>query len=112
MDDLKQMMDRVDLHQVLSGMAKGLYNGVSVEETMEELKALTSNPTYDIVLEDKLDEILDEHLCDYLYCNRAWSAWGAGSMTENDFYPIEGSEDLENLKTDILKLFRNGIGKE
>lgn len=34
------------------------------------------------------------------FCDRAWSAWGYGTMTQNDFLPI--SEDEEYLK-DILK---------
>ena len=28
-----------------------------------------------------------------MHCNRAWSAWGYGTMTENDFSPVSDDDE-------------------
>lgn len=48
----------------------------------------------------KIAEIICESFKEVYYCNRVWSAWSYGTMTEDDF--IEVSEDdelIDNLKS-------------
>jgi hypothetical protein len=29
-----------------------------------------------------------------LYCNRSWSAWSHGTMSENDFHPVDEDDNV------------------
>lgn len=41
-------------------------------------------------------------LRDLLYCNRAWSAWGVGTMTQDDFVSADEDEDcVEDMALDL-----------
>jgi hypothetical protein len=39
-------------------------------------------------LKERVREALRTELSDALYCSRVWSAWGYGTMREDDFIPV------------------------
>ena len=53
---------------------------------------------------ERLAEIIGNAVNGFWYCDRVWSAWGCGTMSENDFYPAEDDEDWVNeTAEDVLK---------
>lgn len=48
-------------------------------------------------LHEKLVELLKDDLC----CERVWEAWQYGTMTQDDFAPLNGTERVDEL----LQLF-------
>jgi len=53
---------------------------------------------------DKLLSIIHSHIDGDFTCLRVWSAWGYGTMTEDDFESLGETERAEELTEDILKL--------
>ena len=51
-----------------------------------------------------LRDALADSLGGVYVCNRAWSAWGVGTMTQDDFYPAAESDDvLDSLVEAVAK---------
>ena len=44
--------------------------------------------------EDKLTDLVNSSLCGLYWCDRVWSAWSYGTMTEDDFYPAEDDDNI------------------
>lgn len=51
-----------------------------------------------------VEKVLSGWLSDEFYCTRHWSAWDFGTMTRQDFVPIDVNEIVE----DILDEAENG----
>lgn len=45
---------------------------------------------------EKFKEILERNLGDCYCATRVWSAWSAGTMTEDDFTPLWDNEEFKN----------------
>jgi len=54
---------------------------------------------------EDLKRIIVENLKGNYYCDRVWSAWSYGTMTEDDFSPSEESDSIDDFADDILTLF-------
>ena len=50
---------------------------------------MTTDRTLD---RDALAELIAEHLSGTYHCTRVWSAWGVGTMTQDDFEPVDESD--------------------
>lgn len=62
-------------------------------------------------LKDELIKLLYERLEDLFYCDRVWSAWDLGTMSEDDFSLItEDEEFMEELLDDFLNIFEKYKG--
>ena len=68
-----------------------------------------------------LEDVISEYLGDDHACNRVWSAWQYGTMTEDDFEPLSDTPRVQELvelyeehqQKDIEKLaFHTGIPAE
>lgn len=51
-----------------------------------------------------LAQVLRDGLAGALYCNRTWSAWQVGTMTEDDFSTVDESDTPEELADVVLAL--------
>ena len=47
---------------------------------------------------EKLRKCLNDILGNEYYCTRDWSAWQAGTMTEEDFKPIDVDEIVNSIE--------------
>lgn len=52
--------------------------------------------------EQRLREIIDEHLTAAYACTRVWEAWSVGTMAEDDFVPLRETEFVDDLTAAIL----------
>jgi len=56
-------------------------------------------------IQEALREVVWKSIKGLYQCDRVWSAWSYGTMTEEDFSPAEDDEDLVNEMGDgILKI--------
>jgi hypothetical protein len=51
----------------------------------------------ELVEVDKVREFLESQLSDAYYCTRVWEAWNVGTMTEDDFEPVDVDEIMSAL---------------
>jgi hypothetical protein len=51
-----------------------------------------------IIDENQLFKILSSWLNGEYYCTRVWEAWSYGTMTEEDFVPIDVDEIVQSIK--------------
>lgn len=49
----------------------------------------------------RLERALSSSLADAYDCNRVWSAWGYGTMDENDFVPV--LDRLDEIVDEIIE---------
>lgn len=62
------------------------------------LLAIMSEP-----LKEKLRDAIREQLSDALYCTRVWSAWGYGTMREDDFVCLADDDNyVEDMADAVL----------
>lgn len=69
----------------------------------DDNKRLAENPVGDELLKGKMLNEIGEHLRGDYGCTRIWEAWQVGTMTEEDFYPLEESERVEELADLFMK---------
>jgi len=56
---------------------------------------------------DQVRDAVAEALSGTYYCNRVWSAWGVGTMSEDDFAPANEDDNiLDNVVDSVLKVLR------
>ena len=60
----------------------------------------TPHPNAD--LREKLIDMIAEHLSGTYHCNRVWSAWSVGTMSEDDFSDVGESDTPPELADAIL----------
>lgn len=82
--------------EILNGMNSTLYDGGS--ETLhiaanDERKLANG----ELVEAEKVRKFLESQLSDAYYCTRVWSAWNVGTMSENDFEPVDVDEIMSAL---------------
>lgn len=66
-----------------------------------------------MIYEKKIIETLVTELDEALFCERVWSAWGYGTMSENDFYNVaEDEQFIDDLAEKILKIKKGGTMKK
>lgn len=61
------------------------------------LRRVFTRPAWEELGEDKRERLLQaarESLDDVWYCGRVWSAWGYGTMSEEDFCPACECDDI------------------
>ena len=56
-----------------------------------DIKEALAQPEQELV---ELRTALAEALGDVYVCGRTWSAWGVGTMTQDDFYPAAESDEV------------------
>lgn len=56
-------------------------------------------PLPDVAPVEVIRKVLKDWLSDERYCTREWSAWSYGTMTQDDFVPI----DVDEIVDDIVK---------
>ena len=61
---------------------------------------------------ERIAEIVREHLTDIYCCNREWSGWQAGTMTEGDFTPAGEIEMADEIALAILNSSSNNFDEE
>jgi hypothetical protein len=59
-------------------------------------------------IKEKIKNILKKHLDDALICTREWSAWGYGTMTEDDFENIS-DVNINDISNDIVDAINKPI---
>lgn len=59
----------------------------------------------DVKLREKLEDILTSNLGDAYFCQRVWSAWDVGTMTQDDFEEVNNSENINDMVDEIIMLF-------
>ena len=64
-------------------------------------RALRASQTVTIPPIEKLSEIVGEHLTCVYMCGRSWSAWGVGTMTQDDFTEAQDTELPDDIATAI-----------
>ncbi|MCP4393173.1 MAG: hypothetical protein GY804_02745 [Alphaproteobacteria bacterium] len=52
-------------------------------------------------LREKLKNILTSNLVDSYFCNRVWPAWSYGTMTEDDFEPVNETDNIYDIINEI-----------
>lgn len=57
-------------------------------------------------LEAELRDILAEGVSGTYHCNRVWAAWGAGTMSQDDFEPVEESDTPAELARAVMQRVR------
>lgn len=58
-------------------------------------------------IEKELRDILANAVQGFYWCDRVWSAWSYGTMTEDDFYPAEDDEDWINETVGSILKFKD-----
>lgn len=58
---------------------------------------------------DKILDAITSSLSGHYWCNRVWSAWGHGTMTEDDFSPSEDTEMVPELVDEIIDIIGTPI---
>ena len=54
-------------------------------------------------LREKIINILRSNLIDSYFCTRVWSSWSYGTMTEEDFEEVNGSDNIEDIVNELEK---------
>ena len=57
-------------------------------------------------LRDKIADILTSNLGDAYFCQRVWSAWNVGTMSEDDFEIVNESESITDIVDEIINLIK------
>ena len=78
--------------------------GEYIGEDVRDVDAILTDrvkeaPAADVVPIEVMRKVLKDWLFDERYCTRGWSAWSYGTMTQNDFVPI----DVDEIVDDIVK---------
>ncbi len=70
----------------------------------DQLRALIAAPTpvAQRLTKEALTDIIADGLRDTYHCTRVWSAWGYGTMSADDFEPVDASETPSELANAIL----------
>ena len=66
-------------------------------------------PVPEIISREALADKFAEMLRDTYHCTRVWSAWQVGTMSEDDFLPVEESETPYELADEVLAMLAAGI---
>lgn len=67
------------------------------DHTQEDLRPEGLREEFDALPEEtkqKFYDLVSDTLDGFLWCNRAWSAWGVGTMSEDDFSPAGDDPDV------------------
>lgn len=52
---------------------------------------------------DRVSDAIRENLLGVYYCNRVWEAWFVGTMSHEDFIPLEDCEDvIQNITSAVV----------
>lgn len=74
------------------------------EDCLEAAKAriaeLEARPTI-----EQLEDTIRAGLAVTYHCGRVWSAWGVGTMSEDDFSPVDESDTPRELAESVMALF-------
>lgn len=54
---------------------------------------------------EALTDLIASLLGDTYHCHRVWSAWGVGTMGEDDFSPVDESDTPAEIADEVLKLY-------
>ena len=65
-------------------------------------------PAADVAPVEVIRKVLKDWLSDERYCTREWSAWSYGTMTQDDFVPI----DVDEIVDDILETAKMDGGEK
>lgn len=63
----------------------------------KKLSATTVTPSKEVLV-----ELICKHLGDAYFCTRVWSAWGVGTMGQDDFSPVADSDMPHDLADEII----------
>jgi hypothetical protein len=55
-----------------------------------------------LIDENNLFKILNSYLDGEFYCTRVWDAWNVGTMSRDDFCPIDIDEILQTIKKESI----------
>ena len=58
---------------------------------------------------DELAQLIAEHLGDTYHCTRVWEAWHVGTMSQDDFEPVDESETPTEIADAIIDAIRAAI---
>ena len=112
--------------RMVAGEAEPPRNYKKEELCVDEGCPQHGTPHVCINLEEELRDILSEGVAGTFHCTRVWAAWGVGTMSQEDFEPVDESdtpaelaravmtkvrplvEQVEKLHT-ALELARNGL---
>lgn len=56
------------------------------------------------ITKEALTDLIAQGLSGTYHCTRVWSAWGVGTMSENDFAPVDESETPGELADAVLAM--------
>lgn len=98
-----------ELHGVIADVKQGNGFDAVCLETIERVAAALS-PKSSMGTEpsdeqrEKLIDLIAEHLSGTYHCTRVWSAWGVGTMSEDDFEDVGESDTPTELADAVLAL--------
>jgi len=102
--ELMEFAEPVDIYEILDRLAAYEDTNKSPEEieTMLEELAILKQQIADgkLVEVETVKNCLTGYLNGEYYCTRVWDAWSAGTMTEDDFEPI----DVDEIINDIINI--------
>ena len=58
---------------------------------------------------EELAQLIAEHLGGTYHCNRVWEAWNVGTMSQDDFEPVDESETPTKIAEAIIDAIRAAI---
>lgn len=81
-----------------------------IDSLAQQVASPTAKPTSGAgwYCDDSLRDAIGEGLRGLYGCGRSWSAWSVGTMTEDDFYPAEDSDDCIDRIFDRVCTIING----
>jgi hypothetical protein len=98
----KSMMQRLAQIGVVRHLSRGIYSitefGQSVIDPVPKAQPEGEPP----ISKDTLVELICEHTALTYHCARTWSAWGVGTMTQDDFEEVNESYLPDELADAIL----------
>jgi hypothetical protein len=86
-------------------------DGARSGNLVQQVASPTAKPTSGAgrYCDDSLRDTIGEGLRGLYVCGRTWSAWQAGTMTEDDFYPAEDSDECVDEIFNRVCAIINGI---
>lgn len=85
-----------------------MHEVVSASHVIVELRAALAAPVAPAAStpsKEVLTDAIAAGLRDTYHCTRVWSAWGVGTMSEDDFSPVDESDTPAELADAVLALF-------
>ena len=100
-----QLAQRFDAADMATAAAQGFRDGVA------SLSANAGEPR-NAIARDALIDAIAQGLHGTWHCTRAWEAWHVGTMSQDDFEPVDESETPTEIADAVLALLAASLASE